>query len=430
MFCRAVALLVALCPLGGALAQGGGPDGGSGDVPTDGLRAALEEATIVTRDLRVLEGDTFVRIARREYGSAALARPLAEFNEIPFDAPLAAGQIVRLPILVPARGETALVVFVKGAVRRATLALERGDLLAAGDEIRTGSDGFASIQFSSGSIVNLQPDTEATIERLACLESDDSCVVDIGTRRGELVLDVENRDDQPLEFRVTTPFASAAVRGTEFDVLLGEGELRACGDRRGARRRGAAARASMLESGFGSLTREGEAPGQALPLPPSPVLRTVPARAAAGEAVVWFPLTGSVRYEALLSLDEAGLQTRGRLLGRGVERLEIPDGIEPEDYYLTLRGVDANGLPGFRSVARLGLVDVDESVAPVEVTHRAGGPGLPRRGDRSRSRGGGLRDPGVDERDLRGSALGRRRGDRAGGAPGRHRHRSTRGRAR
>ena len=366
MFCRAVALLVALCPLGGALAQGGGPDGGSGDVPTDGLRAALEEATIVTRDLRVLEGDTFVRIARREYGSAALARPLAEFNEIPFDAPLAAGQIVRLPILVPARGETALVVFVKGAVRRATLALERGDLLAAGDEIRTGSDGFASIQFSSGSIVNLQPDTEATIERLACLESDDSCIVDIGTRRGELVLDVENREGQPLEFRVTTPFASAAVRGTEFDVLLGEGELRAAVTE-GVLAVEAQQTSVELESGFGSLVREGEPPGQALPLSPSPVLRTVPARAAAGEAVVWFPLTGIVRYEALLSLDEAGLQTVADFSVEE-ERLEIPDGIEPEDYYLTLRGVDANGLPGFRSVARLGLVDVDESVAPVEVT--------------------------------------------------------------
>ena len=48
--------------------------------------------------------------------------------------------------------------------------------------------------------------------------------------------------------------------------------------------------------------------------------------------------------------------------------IELPDGIAPADYYLTLRGVDANGLPGFRSVARLGLVEVDETVAPVEVS--------------------------------------------------------------
>lgn len=369
---RAIALLVvlgALCPPGGPLAQevepGSGSGGRPGGVASEGLRAALEQATIVTRDMRVLAGDTFVRIARREYGSAALARPLAEFNEIPFDAPLAAGQIVRLPILVPARGETALVVFVKGTVRRATLALERGDLLAAGDEIRTGGDGFASIEFSSGSIVNLQPDTEARIERLACLESDDSCVVDIGTRGGELVLDVENRDDQPIEFRVNTPFASAAVRGTEFDVLLGEEELRAAVTE-GEVVVEAQQTLVDLESGFGSLVPAGEPPGQALPLPPSPALRTVPARAAAGESVVWFPLTGISRYDVLLSLDEAGQQAVADFSVEG-ERLEIPEDIEPEDYYLTLRGVDANGLPGFRSVARLGLVDVDESVPPVEV---------------------------------------------------------------
>ena len=356
----ALALLPALLAIGApeaAWAQGGG------------LQAALEEAAVVTRDVRAREGDTLVDIARREYGNAALARPLAEFNAAfdlgPYDAPLAAGQIVRLPIRVPARGETALVAFVKGEVRRAGIALERGDLIAAGDVIRTGLDGFASIVFSSGSLVNLQPDTEATIARLACLESDDSCLVHVDTAAGELIIDVETREGQPIEFRVNTPYASAAVRGTEFDLLVDAEAVRAAVTE-GELAVEAQQTLVELQSGFGSVTREGEPPGQAQALPPSPVLRTVPTRAAAGESVVWFPLSGVSRYALLFSIDEAGTQRVAEFEATG-ERFEIPPELASEDYYLSLRGVDESGLPGFRAVARLGLVDIDTGAAPVEV---------------------------------------------------------------
>ena len=67
--------------------------------------------TVISRDVEPTPGDTLLSIARRELGSAAFAHPLAEFNELELeleiDAPLAAGQLVRVPIRVPARGETA-----------------------------------------------------------------------------------------------------------------------------------------------------------------------------------------------------------------------------------------------------------------------------------------------------------------------------------
>ena len=121
-----------------------------------------------------------------------------------------------------------------------------------------------------------------------------------------------------------------------------------------------------LAEGFGSVTQEGEAPGQPIELLPPPVYRYVPTRAAAGDSITWWNLQGVNTYEAILSNDSAAIQAIADFTATDT-RLE-PATVPAGDYYLTIRGVDENGLQGFTSNTRLTIAAIDESLPVVTTT--------------------------------------------------------------
>lgn len=358
--------------------------------------------TIIARDVVVQEGDSLSAIARRELGKAAFAPLLAEYNKLSVSSILQPGDIVRIPIQVPPRGEFAEVVFVKGTVT-ATRVLSTGTLATrvsapvagtvndvmnvtqpnantevitltrnaqvfAGDTIATSSDGYISIAFSSDSVINLQPDTTATLQRLVCLEADDSCVIEIDTERGRVTSDVEARDQQPVEFRINTPYASAAVRGTVFDVDAADKLL--VGVTEGGVDVSAQGESVELDTGFGLAVKEGEPPGDPVELIPAPVFKRIPARIAEGDTLEWWPFIDAAAYQVMLSTDEAANETltdfevpADSAILALQDTLEAPVG--SGDYFLTLRAVDSNGLLGFTSNTRISLADIDPDVSPV-----------------------------------------------------------------
>ncbi len=361
---------------------------------------------IISRDVTVQNGDTLASIARRELGKSAFVSLLAQYNNIRPLAPLTPGDIVRIPIQVPPRGEFAEVVFVKGRVTAArmlgigTLAsrttasvagsvsddamsitspdqnlevieLTRGARIFSGDLISTSDDGFVSIAFSSGSVINLQPDTIASLDRLACLPADDSCLVQITTERGRVMSDVDARDQQPVEFRITTPYASAAVRGTVFDIDANSQLL--VGVTEGAVDVSAQDETVGLQTGFGLVVEEGQPPGEPVELLPAPVFRRVPARIAQGDTLQWWPFTDAAAYKAVLSSDEAANAAISDIeLPAGAAALDVKEAlteaVDSGDYFITLRAEDSNGLLGFPSNTRITLADIDPDIDPVTTT--------------------------------------------------------------
>lgn len=354
--------------------------------------------TIISRDVIVEDGDTFQSLAKQELGTAGFATYLAEFNGLVSSAPLISGNIIRIPINVPSRGEYAEVLFLKGDVRffrsaqpgtanvvavanngnqdtslssplsadeKATApTLLRDTKILTGDIVFTGPDGYVSIAFSSGSVINLQPNTEAALVKLNCLPDDDSCFIEIITQRGKVTSDIENRNDQPVEFKISTPFASAAVRGTVFDIeaderlILGvtEGDV------------DVSAKGTDIEIpvGFGTTVNPDEPPSGPIELLPAPVFRRVPARLAQGDSVSWWGFDNAASYSAVISNDQAANEA---LIAFSTpnEDTEI-DAIDSGDYFLTLRAVDDNGLRGFTANTRITLADIDSSIAPVDTT--------------------------------------------------------------
>ncbi len=339
-------------------------------------------ANIIAREVVVVDGDTLGAISARELGRAGFAAQLAEFNELAIDAPLTPGSTIRIPILVAAEAESAQVVFVKGTViitrpsaaaaltpdpsddaKDATVFdLERDFDVYPGDTILTNSDGYVSIEFSSGSVINLQPDTEATLSLLACLPENADCIIEIKTYKGKITSDVNKRDEQEVDFRINTPYASAAVRGTVFDVEASD-TLRV-GVTEGVVDLNAQQQGVDLNSGFGSVVVEGQAPAPPVPLLPAPVFKRVPTRMAPGDPVVWWPFADASAYIARLANDEAGVETLNSY-DVSADQLTL-SAVGAGDYYLLLRAVDNNGLRGFTSSTRITVAEIDNSLAPVD----------------------------------------------------------------
>lgn len=387
---KTATLVLALCTTSFATAN---------ESPEASKGSAAHDYTIISRDVIVQDGDTLISIARQHLGKTAYAPLLAGYNNLPLSASLQAGDIVRIPIQVPPRAEFAEVVFLKGTVT-ATRRLETGTRgtgintpmavpvlnvtersfnteviplsrdaqVFVGDMITTSGNGYVSIAFSSDSVINLQPDTVATIERLVCLESDDSCIIEIDTQRGRVTSDVEARDQQPVEFRINTPYASAAVRGTVFDMDAA-GQL-LVGVTEGGVDVTAQGESVELDTGFGLTVQEGEPPGEPIELIPAPVFKRVPARMAEGDTVEWWPFIDAANYQIQLSTDEAANET--------LSQFEVPsdgivlalqdtlqDSVNSGDYFLTVRAVDTNGLLGFTSNTRITLADIDPDIEPV-----------------------------------------------------------------
>lgn len=363
------ALLAACVAAGPALAQTQTSDTGNGS-------AAPVSSTISTREVIVAAGETLSSISARELGKAGFAAQLAEFNELPIDAPLTPGNIIRIPVVVTVKAESAHVVFVKGTVtvtrpdatnanantNASVFDLERDVEVYPGDRILTNSDGYVSIEFSSGSVINLQPDTEATLSQLKCLPENDSCTIEIDTYQGKITSDVNKRDQQAVDFRINTPYASAAVRGTVFDIEASE--VLIVGVTEGVVDLNAQQQGVDLNSGFGSVVEEGQAPAAPIALLPAPVFKRVPTRVALGDAVVWWPFSDADGYSARIANDEGGVETLASY-DVNEDQLMLDSSIGAGDYYLLLRAIDDNGLRGFTSNTRLTVADIDNSIDPV-----------------------------------------------------------------
>jgi len=206
-------------------------------------------------------------------------------------------------------------------------------------------------------------DTEVTLNRLNCLPDDTSCFIDLEADAGTVHSDVDTREDQSTEYRITTPYASAAVRGTVFNTIADESEL-VVGVTEGAILMTAAEQEVDLDTGFGSITKAGEAPGQPVPLLPPPVFQNVPARVADGDTLTWWALTDVESYGGVLSNDSAGVQAL-RTFKSDSSRLDITSA-EAGDYYLSIRGVDDSGIPGYTATTRVTVAQIDEDIPAVD----------------------------------------------------------------
>lgn len=318
-----------------------------------------------TREITIRPGDTLSHIAQREMGNANAAERLANYNGLAISKILRPGDTLEIPVSLPIREEFANVIFTKGDVKLNGDPVQLDDEVRLNDSIETGKTGYVSLAFVTGTLINLQPNTVARLITLHCQRGDELCVIEMAADKGTLSTDVRRDGDQPTDFRIRTPYASAAVRGTKFDV-----EADGTGLRVGVTEGNVNLVASgsdqevALDIGFGSASAATGPLGSPIDLLPAPVFRFVPPRIAVGDTLRWFGLTDTPAYTLQIATAPSGVgvATDARV---GSDLYSLTDTIPVGDYSLLLRAVDPNGLLGFPAVTPITVAAIDEALPEV-----------------------------------------------------------------
>ena len=323
------------------------------------------------------EGDTLADIAERYFGSRALARQIAEHNNLDVATVLGDGFEVRLPRSEADMENGVVVLFHKGQVLhskgggRNALPLHAASLLRVHDELRTGKHGFATLQFANGSVLNVQPLSRVRIGALACAERDDECLVTLDIEGGGINANVSKQGSGPRNSRfiVNTPYASAAVRGTLFDFDADRSKLRVGvtdGSVDISSNLATTNDSTNLSTGLGTVVEAGKLPSDPVRLLPATRFQRLPLRLSAEDTITWNPLPGAEHYELVVALNAAGSPAgEGVLLRRqttATESLAVSiDAVEAGAYHLNLRGLDSLGLKGFQSSQAVRFVEIDDA---------------------------------------------------------------------
>ena len=317
-------------------------------------------------------------LAETEYGSPAFWRLIAEYNSLTPSAALQQGQIIKLPVLLKRQFEFADVSFVKGDVHLSrpgeeTRELTRDDTIVIEDVVKTGEGGFASLTFRSGSIVHVQPQSEIELVRLRCLENDATCVLGIKALKGEVSSNVQRVGDQPTDFRIFTPYATAAVRGTEFDFTAGN-DIMVVGVTEGNVDIVSAGLENNLDRGFGSVTKRGQASGDPIALIEPPTFKGIPPRFAEGDKISWWRALNSSQYIVSIANETNSSEVVSQV--RQPNQVYQFGELNPGSYLFNVRPVDKNGLKGFPSSQKVNVVQINPQAGIYELAANRDGQNL------------------------------------------------------
>lgn len=347
---------------------------------------AVETVLQRERVVAVESTDTLKSLSKAWFGTAGLWRHIAEYNALDPAVPLLEGQFIKVPVAATVPRQFARIIYTHGentitrapfersglikAGSDATRAsspepLQRGDKVYINDTITTAPDGFVSIEFNGGSSANLEPSTSMTLTTLDCPENADQCLIALDVPQGNLGVDVTPRVGQKTGFQITSPYATAAVRGTSFDFSAQEGLL-LVGVTEGNVDVIAFNQPLNVETGFGVKTKEGEAPGKPVALLDAPAFFSHANRLTSEDQVSWAEAGGAAAYRVTLSSDQAGKQV--------LESVDVDDAayalpeLSAGEYFMAVRALDPDGLAGFEGQTALSIAGVDDTAPLAALT--------------------------------------------------------------
>jgi hypothetical protein len=310
--------------------------------------------------------------------STRFADPIASYNGFDSIATvLPLGTTVRIPkpyIEVLNFGQIA---FVKGDVTLAKSDVVvnppgKGALVHNGDIIRTGESGFVSVSFHSGAQFNLQPGSVVQVNNVRCLEPTQKCVIELDAQKGSVSSEIQPRPDgePPVEFSVTTPFLSAAVRGTVFYVDV-EDEINRIGVTRGLVAADSAGTQVDLPKGKG-MAASASSPPQEVNLLPEPVFAGVERQTVFSreDAFSWSAIDGADAYLVKLASDPAIAEID---LMSEVETTDYTADLRAGDYFLSVAALDASDFVGLPLIKPVRFAEITEDAQPeLKIERREG----------------------------------------------------------
>jgi len=330
-------------------------------IPLSLVNANAEDHIVIVRQAQSLE-----QIVEDELQSSRFAKQIATYNGIEsISTILPGGTSLQIPQPYMQGRQFGRVVFSKGDVTHSQRRLvvnppARGAFVYNGDTFTTGGDGFVSLSFSSGAVVNLQPESRVSVANIECADETVDCVIALSAEQGEVSSEITPRPDgQPaVKFSVKTPFLSAAVRGTAFYVSVDDNEDR-LGVTHGLVAADVNGTANEIPEGKGLLAKPGVDPAEVnLLAPPELAVGTERTIYSSQDELLWQAQSGAEQYRLMIAQDESMSQPIF------VENLTSNSAALPVDtpgsYYLTVAGIDDKMFVGLPASAFFSYASIDD----------------------------------------------------------------------
>jgi hypothetical protein len=302
-----------------------------------------------------VEGDTLIALADRYLVKRHDWQALQKLNRVADPKRIRPGTPIRIPIAdMRTEAAAASVLALAGPVESSAGKLAVGSTLAEGADLKTGDNGFVTLQLADGSKLVVQSKSQVRLEVARTMANSGGVpLTRVGVASGRVEADVAKRRGAAGRFEISTPSANLGVRGTQFRVSTDEGG----GASRGevvegvVNVAGAAGEGPALDigAGFGTVVESGKAPSSPVRLLAAPELGGA---ATLQERILlrfkFNPLPGAQRYRAQVAADQAFTQLRaeGSFASAEAKFGDLPDGA----YFLRVRGIDGMGIEGNNAV--------------------------------------------------------------------------------
>jgi hypothetical protein len=295
------------------------------------------------------KGDNLWLLAEDFLVSMQHWREFRAMNNVPRPRQMAPGTVVRFPArwlrVTPAPVE---VVAVSGsAIVRAADGSESparvGATLGLGTSLTTGPGASVVLRFADGGRMLVRTRSEVRMDELGIYGKRR---LQVGSRarlqRGRVEVEVPPGGGSRME--ITTPSASAVVRGTRFRVST-ESEVSRTEVEEGRVQVASQSSTVSVEAGRGTLVRPGKPPSVPIPLLDAAALGSVPPVIQRRQIRIrWPDVAGAAGYAVQIATGE-GIPTLLVDVSTASASLELPD-LPDARYLLRVRAVDAQGLEG------------------------------------------------------------------------------------
>jgi hypothetical protein len=171
----------------------------------------------------VRTGDTLLGLTAKYLTGANAFDTIARANRLPDNNRIYPGNVLTVPVaimraeplqakIVSFKGSTSVVTSGRSAAASVGLAIRPGDML------QTGVDGFVTILLSNGSRMTLPTQSRVRIIQMRQFLLTKSTDFDFSVEKGRTEISVTPASNANNLFRLRTPIAVSAVRGTKFRI--------------------------------------------------------------------------------------------------------------------------------------------------------------------------------------------------------------------
>ena len=280
-------------------------------------------------------------------------------NEVSYPKHLAPGTRVNFPVKwLKQQPQPARITYIRGTVsvtdETGTYPAELAQQLGIGTVINIGEQSALSLQFADGSSMRVNEPTRLRLDRLSAFGPTGMVDTRVFLERGALRITVPKKDP-PTQFRVITPSAVAAVRGTDFRVTHNDSHVLTNGVYDGKVAVTNPLGEQNIPRGFGTVAEKNAPPIEAVKLLPAPKFKN---RKKSSTATIpylldWADVRQSKSYRVELFKPDA---QNAVLFAATVSKSELVlEGLIPQCYTVRISAIDQYDLFGMPATKKLCL---------------------------------------------------------------------------